>query len=162
MKKQKSTLEIIKSKISTAHYIELCETLEVIGEEKVELLTEIKYKNSFVSLILSIFFGVLGVDRFYQGKIGGGIFKLLINLLTGGAAFCILSPLVSPYLYLLGSYLYIFWGACIFVAFITLIWYLLDVLIAPQTIKDENYYKVLDKLEETVNFNDYPQLQDNK
>lgn len=37
-------------------------------------------KNWLVALLLSIFVGTLGVDRFYLGKIGTGIFKLI----TGG------------------------------------------------------------------------------
>lgn len=34
-------------------------------------------KNKMVALILSIFFGELGIDRFYLGKIGTGILKLI-------------------------------------------------------------------------------------
>ena len=37
----------------------------------------IKEKSLVVALILSIFFGTLGIDRFYLGKIGTGILKLI-------------------------------------------------------------------------------------
>jgi len=37
----------------------------------------IKEKNLVVALLLSIFFGSLGIDRFYLGKIGTGILKLV-------------------------------------------------------------------------------------
>lgn len=44
------------------------------------MLRSVNFKNPTVSLILSLFLGYLGVDRFYIGDIGLGIAKLL----TGG------------------------------------------------------------------------------
>lgn len=40
-------------------------------------------KNKWVALILCLFFGVLGVHRFYEGKIGTGILYLLTLGLCG-------------------------------------------------------------------------------
>lgn len=41
-------------------------------------------KNWLVALLLSIFLGTLGIDRFYLGHIGVGIAKLLLSWATFG------------------------------------------------------------------------------
>lgn len=41
-------------------------------------------KNYVVALLLSIFLGGLGVDRFYLGHIGLGIAKLLVTIFSLG------------------------------------------------------------------------------
>lgn len=38
--------------------------------------------NWVLVLVMSIFFGMFGVDRFIMGKVGTGILKLLITILT--------------------------------------------------------------------------------
>ena len=48
--------------------------------EEVQPTIEKSEKNWLVALLLSIFVGGLGIDRFYLGKIGTGILKLI----TGG------------------------------------------------------------------------------
>ncbi len=51
--------------------------LEKIPEDKIQALSFIPLKDPIIGLILGLFFGALGVDRFYKGDIGLGILKFL-------------------------------------------------------------------------------------
>ncbi len=55
------------------------EQLEKLNEKQLELLPTVggNFKNPMVALILSIFLGHLGIDRFYVGSVGLGVLKLL-------------------------------------------------------------------------------------
>ena len=53
------------------------ERLLAANDSKWVALQSIPLKDSTTSLILSIFLGCLGIDRFYIGDIGLGIFKLI-------------------------------------------------------------------------------------
>ena len=47
------------------------------SEEKFSLVSAVEYKDPTTILIISLFLGTLGVDRFMLGEIGMGILKLL-------------------------------------------------------------------------------------
>lgn len=55
--------------------------LEALNEDQSDTLAYLTLKDPLVALLLSIFTGTLGIDRFYVGDIGQGIGKLI----TGGA-----------------------------------------------------------------------------
>jgi len=52
-------------------------------EDKFLLLTSIDLKDPTILLVVSIFVGSLGIDRFMLGEIGMGVLKLLTGGLCG-------------------------------------------------------------------------------
>lgn len=65
------------SKLPEEKLIFLREHLEKLDDSKWPLLSSIQFKDPTMSLILSIFLGYFGVDRFYLGDAGIGVGKLL-------------------------------------------------------------------------------------
>ena len=58
----------------------LKDKLRTMDEEKFSLVSAVNLKDPTTLLLVSIFLGVLGIDRFMLGETGMGILKLL----TGG------------------------------------------------------------------------------
>lgn len=58
----------------------ITEYLQRADDDKLMLLSSVKYKDPTIMLVISLFFGGLGVDRFMLGETGMGVLKLL----TGG------------------------------------------------------------------------------
>jgi len=58
----------------------LKEKLRAAGESKFELISAVGLKDPTTALLLSLFLGGIGVDRFMIGHTGMGVLKLL----TGG------------------------------------------------------------------------------
>ena len=54
--------------------------LLTLSTQELMMINGMNFKDPTVSLLLSVFFGSLGVDRFYIGDVGAGVGKLL----TGG------------------------------------------------------------------------------
>ena len=78
----------------------LREKMLAADEGKFALLTTVDIKDSTTLLIISIFLGYLGIDRFMLGDIGMGILKLLTcgvcGILTIIDWFTVLGDTVSP------------------------------------------------------------------
>ncbi|MBC7524094.1 MAG: TM2 domain-containing protein [Flavobacterium sp.] len=59
------------------HLIFIREKLESVDDSKSNLIYSLQFKDPTTALIISIFGGHLGIDRFYIGDTGMGIGKLL-------------------------------------------------------------------------------------
>ena len=55
----------------------LKDKLRTMDEEKFTLVSAVELKDPTVILLVSLFLGVLGIDRFMLGETGMGILKLL-------------------------------------------------------------------------------------
>lgn len=65
----------------------LKEKLRTMDNEKILLLSSIKLKSPNVMLLVSLFLGCFGIDRFLLGNVGMGLLKLF----TAGGFFGILT-----------------------------------------------------------------------
>mgnify|MGYP004560610341 FL=1 len=61
----------------------LKDKLRTMDEEKFNLISTIEFKDPNTLLLISIFLGTLGIDRFMLGDTGMGILKLLTAGLCG-------------------------------------------------------------------------------
>ena len=57
---------------------------DIILQGGVEMVKKVKKVNWVLTLIMSILFGALGVDRFIMGHTGLGILKLVVTIITLG------------------------------------------------------------------------------
>ena len=63
---------------------ERCSNLTEAEKNRFNLRYMQKAKKPAIALIISIFLGNFGVDRFYLGQIGVGLLKLFLNLIIIG------------------------------------------------------------------------------
>ena len=76
---------LFKGKVSDVNLIELkgrLDRMESVGHYNLDLTPVLStLKSPSIGLVLGFLFGWLGVDRFYKGDAGLGIFKILLCIL---------------------------------------------------------------------------------
>lgn len=70
-------ISTMNEKFPSASMMAIRSQLEKLDDSKFALLQSLNYKNPTTVLILSIFLGYLGVDRFILGQTGLGVLKLI-------------------------------------------------------------------------------------
>ncbi len=73
-----------KDKIPADKLVTLKNALEKANDESENSLAMVKLKDPTFVLLMSIFFGGLGIDRFILGDTGLGVCKLLFGWITFG------------------------------------------------------------------------------
>ncbi|MFC0309499.1 TM2 domain-containing protein [Gallibacterium trehalosifermentans] len=67
----------IKDKLPADAAIYVKDKLDALSPEKASQVSMLSFKNPMTGLILGLFLGTLGADRFYKGDILLGILKLI-------------------------------------------------------------------------------------
>ena len=80
MSERISYIDKIRKQIPVELYRELRTRIESASEDKYKKIEDLKLKNIYVTVILSLFLGIFGVDRFYAGDIRLGIGKLVLGV----------------------------------------------------------------------------------
>lgn len=89
---------IWQDKIPAESVLILQDQLKNIPEDRTAPLMGIQLKSPLIGLILGIFLGVFGIDRFYKGNIGLGIAKLVLTLTYFGIVISFFWSLVDLFL----------------------------------------------------------------
>ncbi|MBK1972713.1 TM2 domain-containing protein [Campylobacter sp. TTU-622] len=121
-----TVLMMISDKIPSQSLILVQEKLKNSSEDKINTIVTLNFKSHIIGLILGLFFGLYGIDRFYKGDITLGIAKLITFIIGTITTF-------------------------IYIGFIILIglwiWTIVDYFLVWKGIKKDNLKKILIVLE---------------
>ncbi|MBZ7983111.1 TM2 domain-containing protein [Campylobacter sp. RM12647] len=117
-----SILMLLDNKISSEQKFMLNDKLDNLSEEKYKNLPLISLKSPILAAVLGFFFGVWGVDRFYQGNMLLGFLKIGLFLIG-----------LASTLIFIG--VFILWALYIYV--------LVDIYFVYKAVQKDNYTKIL-------------------
>lgn len=89
-------------KIPSEQVFNLSKSLEKADDNTLSALAMLSLKNPIIGLMLGLFLGPFGVDRFYKGDIGLGVAKLIFTLTIIGAIVSIVWAIVDLFLVYMG------------------------------------------------------------
>ncbi|WP_069637839.1 TM2 domain-containing protein [Campylobacter pinnipediorum] len=116
---------VFKNKIPQESYFDIRNKFDLISKETSQKLSILKLKDPFLAVFLSIFFGMLGADRFYKGDVSHGILKLITGFYIGFD----LIYFVNIDVYELSEYAFF-------------IYYIIDVFLVYHGVKKDNLQKI--------------------
>lgn len=119
-------VSVWRDKIPSESVMMVQQSLEKVPDENSGSLGMIALKNPIIGLILGIFFGYLGVDRFYKGDIFLGLAKLFT---------CIVGFVT---IFILIGY---------FILFVLVIWEFIDYFLVWMGIKKDNLNKIMQAIQ---------------
>ncbi|MDL0095672.1 TM2 domain-containing protein [Campylobacter vicugnae] len=111
----------VKDKIPGNSLAILSERLKNASNDKLQSIGLLNFKSPIVGLLLGIFFGALGIDRFYKGDVTLGAVKLGLFILG----------LITTFIYI-----------GIFILFIVWVWAIVDLFLVFIGIKKDNLNKI--------------------
>lgn len=104
---------------------EIKQTLEQLGSDRAAQVMTGGYKDPMTALLLGIFLGGLGIDRFYIGDTTMGILKLLVFIVT----------------------IIIACFSCGVLFFLPYIWPIIDLIFIMDATKEKNYQQFIENIQ---------------
>lgn len=80
----RSFLNVNKKNLPQEELLDIKRQLENLSDEQFERVNWVSFQDPLVLLIISLFFGTLGIDRFMLDDVKNGILKLLLCCLIIG------------------------------------------------------------------------------
>ncbi|MBZ7985616.1 TM2 domain-containing protein [Campylobacter sp. Cr9] len=118
-----------------------------------KILLALNLKSPKIGVILGIFFGVFGVDRFYKGDIFLGIIKLILSFISHAALFTAFLSALSVIVYAapdappappnLEQEIDTIILYCFGIWFLFMIYIVCDLFLVYRGIKKDNFQKIL-------------------
>ena len=137
------------NKIPAETALPLQQQLDKLPNDKISSLGFLPLKDPVIGLVLGLFLGHFGADRFYKGDIGLGILKIILGILgiVFFVVFILAGAVMSSNININGDNYFL---AAFFLGFLALlapsIWVIADWFFVWKGIKQDNFNKITECL----------------